>query len=313
MLKKILCAVLVIASGSLAIAADVFDDGKPRAIKYGDPIASADTVGGYAVYPGDGHWTFVSARLGTASTTAGDISSIGTVQMMQLEPRALLARQTITANLGAGAGSSWTGTPCATGHLVSRNQGRGRYDNCMTIDAVKLSVDNASVLFFSVVLTHTGTNGRYYKIVLDLNPALLGMRGTTLGDWAPEVLATREHQQAFLKKLSAWAETLQDKSNKAFDYSQPQDAYADVGSFRTLLPVPAEFANKNVPLSFLSTLEDARYKKGFASVAYAYAERKPLQRWSTTTGSPSAEAVLTGNAAPVDFTATDSAKRRELK
>lgn len=284
-------AVLAMALGSQAIAADLFEGGQLRAIKYGDPIAATDTIGGYPVYPGDAHWTFVSARVGAATTGAGDSTAIGTVQMIHLESRALLARQTITANLGSGPGTSWAGSPCAPNHLVSRNQGRGRFDNCMAIDAINITVDNAPVLFLSVVLTNTGSNGRYYRVALDLNPALLGLRGTTLADWAPEILAIRENQQAFLKKLSVWAETLQDRSNKAFDYSHPQDAYAEVRSYRTLLPVPGEFENRNFPLPFLSTVEDLRHKKGYSSMAYSYVEGKGPQRWSSSAGSPSMEAA----------------------
>ena len=291
MIEKFYCAVLIMVCGSFAFSADLFEEGKPRAIKYGDPIAATDTLGGYAIYPGDGHWTFVSARAGSASTRAGDATVIGTVNMVNWESRALVARQTVTANIGAGWGSSWTGAPCAPGHLVSRNQVHGRDDNCMTIDAINVPIENAPVLFFSVVITNSASNGRYYRTVLDINPSLLGMHGTTLGDWAPEVTAIRGDQQAFLKRLSSWAEALQDASNKAFDYSHPQDSYTAALSFRTLLPIPAEFVNKNVPLSFLIALEDMRDKKSYSSMAYAYVEGKPLQRWTASTGSPSAEAA----------------------
>ena len=287
MYKKIAALVVSLSILTPALSADLFEDGKLRPIKLDDPIVQTDTIGGYAIYPGEGLWKFVRGSEST-STGSGDNVKIGYIHISQSEGNALFARQLITANLQQSDIRSWGGSPCATGHLVMRNKGRGRADGCMTIDPIMVNVGNTPVLMLSIVLTNSGSGGRFNRTTLDINPALLGVRNTGLGDWTPEYVASKPHRKAFMDKLTAWAEKFQDSSIEAFGYSKPQDAYNEIVSLRTLLPVPADLVSAKRSLEFLSVVEYLQYVKGYAALAFSPKGDYKTQ-WEYVSDKPSQE------------------------
>lgn len=287
MYKAVLFAALALLGGS-GQAADIFEEGKARDIPFRTPLQVGDTAGGYTLYPGEGKWEFEKATTSMASG-AGAIP-MGTMSAQQSEAGILFAKLFVTVNLSQGESRSWAGTPCGPGHLVMRNRGRGREDNCMTIDAVGVNVGDKPTTFLSIRLTNTGASGRYYTTVLQLNPALLGVRDTGVGDWNEEVVKSQPYKAAFIAKLTAWAEKLQDATNGAFAFSQPKDTFKDLPSWRTLLAVPEALAQAKHGWGFLSAAEDIQNKAGFKALAYSQSGENKT-RWGNAWGYTSQEAA----------------------
>lgn len=251
-----------------AHAADFFEDGKlvPRTLA--EAIPTATTAGGYAIYPGEGKWQFLSGSIGDTTGRASAIP-LGYVQLNQLEGGTTFARLYITVNLQQNDASYWTNALCAPGHLVLSNRNRGKNDACMTIDPVLLNVGTTPTLFLRVSFNNTASSGRYYRQILDLNPALLGVRNTGTGDWSAEAVASRPYEKELLDRITAWGDQVLERSIRAFGFSKPQDAYDGLPSFRSLLPVPPEAADRNYPISFLSALTDIQHKPTIKAIAYA--------------------------------------------
>ncbi len=260
---------LAIAACALSVAncycAELFENGTLRPITLFDPIPANDTIGGYPIFQGDGKWTFSRGK--DYTSTRG--TKLASIQMAQFEYGVLFATQIVEANTNTGDGASWNGSPCAPGHLVMKDKGRGREDHCLTIDPIAHTVGAGSVTMLSLKLTNTASASRLYNITLLLNPELLGVKGTGVGDWTPESLKAQPYKQAFMEKLTAWAEKLLDASIKALDYSKPQDVFSQIPSFRTLVPIPSVYVGEKYSVSFLSALEDIKHRAGFAAVAFS--------------------------------------------
>jgi hypothetical protein len=263
--KKWCIAAVLALNLTHGMTGELFPDGKLRPIVLGDPIPAGDTIGGYPIFQGDGKWKF--ARSGEA------VSSLGTktaaIRMTQFESGELFASQTVEVALGTGTGAYWNGSPCAPGHLVMRNKARGQEDHCLTIDPASHTVGKTPETVLAIKLTNTGSASRLYSITLLLNPDLLGFRSTGVADWSPEALKAQPHKQAFMDKLTVWAEGLLDASIKAMDYAKPQDVFAQIPSFRSLMPVPAAYADQKYSLGFVSSLEDMKWRPNFKAVAYS--------------------------------------------
>ena len=266
MIAKVFAAVALVASTAHIYAADLFQDGKLRQISAGEQILASDTIGGYPIFQDDGRWKFVS---GKESTSSGGIK-MGSVLLDFAQGSYLLARQSLFVGLDAGgSNSSWSGSPCSPDHLVIRNKGQGRQDNCMTIDPKIINIGTTPTLFLTVVLTNAGSSGRYYQMSLYVNAELLGVRNTGLGNWTKDELKVKPHLQEALDRLTALAEPLQDGSIRAIDFSRPQDVYAKIPSLMTLLPVPEDLAGQKRAISFLSAVENLRHQPAFNSIAYS--------------------------------------------
>lgn len=284
-MRKLVLLVGVFCVLSNVSAADLFEDGKLRPINQGDRISASDTLGGYAIYQGEGLWKLDVGKI-SSSSGGGITIPMGSVQMHQDESGTMIARQWILANLGQNDTRAWSGSPCAPNHLVIRNKGRGREDGCMTIDPISVMVGDKPTLMFSILMTNSGSNGRYYTVNLVLNASFLGWRDTVVSGWAQEALNVSPDKQAFIDRLTTWAEKLQDSSIKAFDFSKPQDAYKSLVSWRTLLPVPEDLANKKYSMGFLSAVEDLKHKKDFVALAYS-PQADFRTRWGNAWGAPS--------------------------
>lgn len=268
--KKIACLFAPLLLGLSAHAADFFQEGKLRPMKAGESVVATDTIGGYPIFQDDGRWVFVSGREWSSSGGQTPIK-MGNVLLDYLQGNYLLARQSITASVDpGGTNNSWSGTPCSPDHLYLRNLGKGRQDNCMTIDPKIITLGTTPTLFLNVVLTNAGSSGRYYQVSLYVNADLLGVRSTGLGDWTQDELKAKPYKKDAFDRLVKWAEPLQDGSIRALDYAKPQDVYAQIPSLMTLLPVPDDLAGKKQSISFLSAVEHLRHQSDFKSIAYAH-------------------------------------------
>jgi hypothetical protein len=287
-LKNLTLAFILFSSGPVVFSQDLFVNGKLRSISPGSLITKNDTIGGYPIYQDDERWTFVNGRESESTGSSRPIK-MGTVLMDYKEGTYLLARQSITAAVDPGGfNSNWTGSPCSPEHLVVRNKGAGLNDNCLTIDPFIVNVGSKPTMFFSIVLTNTAGNGRYYKLTLYVNADLLGVRDTGLGDWSKEEVKSKPYKQEVINRLTLWAEQLQDGSIKALGFSKPQDVYNKIPSLMTLLPVPPDLVNKKYSASFLSAVEHIRHQPKFSSIAYSHYEDHRTG-WHFFTGRPTQE------------------------
>ena len=269
-MKKCISVITLALAAIQSYGADLFQDGKLRDIKKGDLIVATDTIGGYPIYQDDGRWQFFGSK--QSESTGGETIKMGTIFLDYKQGDYFLAKQALLANLGSGSGSNWPGTPCSSSHLVIRNKGKGKQDNCMTIDPRIVNLGTVPTLVLTVNFTNSGSMGRYYQLVLDVNAELLGIRKSSLGDWSAEKLKENPYKQVALNRLTSWAELVQDASIKAFDFSKPQDVYAKIQSLMTLLPVPEDLKGQKRAISFLSAVEDLRRRPGYASIAYSHYE-----------------------------------------
>ena len=291
MLRSAFSIIIILFVHTNLFATDLFPEGVLREIKAGDFIQQTDTVGGYPIFQNDGNWKFLS---GKAYTSSGGVEPIkmGTMQLDYYLSGYLVARQNISVNTGGGGNSNWTGSPCSPGHLVIRDKGRGKQDNCMTIDAQVVTVGATPTTFLNVTFTNSGSAGRYYRITLSINADLLGIRSTGIGDWTEEELKAKPYKKEAIDKLTAWSEQIQDASIRAFDFGKPQDVYIKMPSFMTLLPVPVNLVGQKRSISFISAVEHLRHVDSITSIAYArYEDYKGA--WGYVTDQPSQEAADT--------------------
>ena len=233
-MKKSIVMFALVLTAIQSYGTDLFQDGKLRDIKKGDLIVATDTIGGYPIYQDDGRWQFVGSK--QWQSTVGDTIKMGEISLNYYQGSELLARQWLQATLAPGTISNWNGTPCSPDHLIVRNKGRGKQDNCMTIDPRIINVGATPTLFLTIALTNTGSNGRYYRLNLFINADQLGIKNTGLADWTKEDLKVDAKKQEVLDRLTKWAELLQDASIQAFDFSKPQDVYAKIPLLASLLP-----------------------------------------------------------------------------
>lgn len=237
MLKKIITALATSCTLLPGHAADLFPEENLRDIKAGDFIAALDTVGGYPVFQNDGNWKYTSGKAYTSDGGSNTVK-MGTVQLEYFRTGYLLARQNIAVNTASGFNSYWGGSPCSPNHLVVRDKGRGKQDNCLTIDPLTVTMGTTPVTFLNILLTNAGSSGRYYRINLSINADLLGVRGSGVGDWTLDELKAKPYKKEAIDKLTAWAEQVQDASIKAIAYARYED-YKGAWSFVTGQPSQA--------------------------------------------------------------------------
>lgn len=265
-------------------AEDLFIDAQPREIVQGTVLASDTTIGGYAIYPGEGKWTFIGSK---SHVITGPMTAWhGSATLIHYEARETFAIMRLYTDIRPAATSAgWRGAPCDSGALVIVNKGQGRFDNCMTIKANGQKIGNRDATLLQVQITVNGTNARYYGLNLSLNPELLGFRGTAPGDWAPGAMARTPAMDAFMDRLRQWAVKLHDATSIAFTADKPADAFKDVESWRTLLPVPADLAGKGFSQSFLSAVFDTSNKPDHKAIAYTRFGSNGT-RWGNTWSMP---------------------------
>jgi hypothetical protein len=239
-MKKICCALLMGALALPTLAADLFKGGKPEPFEKGAPLEPSSTFGGYPIYQGDGGWRISDVR-STMSDARGEADAVnmGTLVVTQNEPNnAWFASMAVTINLSSGGlNAYWTGSPCGGNHLVAVNKGKGKNDNCLTVDVSSFQQGTRFVSYFKLLITQGESAGRRYVTQLSLNAELLGFRETAPGDWSVEAVQKAPNRKAFTDRLQQWAESLQDASERALAFSKPQDAFVQVPSYRSLMPV----------------------------------------------------------------------------
>lgn len=238
--QKFLRSLALLACSTLAassFASELFPDRQTGSYTPGAELPAASTVGGHAVYQGNDSWQLVG--LTTQKTGTSGMATpltLGVVKLVQGTPaEGWAAAMYIVVSLNSvGPRQYMTGAPCAGSHLITVNKGFGLEDNCLTVDADRPTgvANGPTILTLKIYIAKSA--GRLYVIDLNMNPAVLGFADTEPADWTPAAVKAAPERAAFVQRLQKWAEALQDSSDRALDFSKPQDAFANVPSFRTL-------------------------------------------------------------------------------
>ena len=282
MSKTIACLFLFFCLSVCAYSAEFFPNGALRKIEYREVIESDPLIGGYPIYTGQEKWQF---EKGNAYTSTGGTRSIkmGGIQLAQFEGSNLFAAQYINATTESGTNTYWTGDPCKPPHLVIRKGAlTNREDHCMTIDPVSTSIGNKPLMLMNIVITQSGSQGRYYKMELGLNLALLGFLDTGTGDWTAMAVSSDPRKAQFIDALTKYAEVLFNATNDLMSFSRPTtNVFEKIPSYRTLVKVPSEIADQKYSLGFLGALEDISHRADFSAIAFSqYKEFKTPHGYS---------------------------------
>lgn len=225
------------ATSQSAFAEDWFDGIKPREVAADTPYPANSTIGGYAVYQGDGHWRVLSNKVGKPNSFG---VSYGTLALLRYDEDTFAAEMATTVNLNQSAQDFFLTTSfCAGPHLVKvelisilGNQGTG--ENCLTIDPYVGTVGNKRITTLATVITNTQSAARFYQIEILLNPAVLGFPDTVASDWTTSALAANPERKQLLDRMTAWAKHLQGAVKDAIAFRKPADAFNAVPSWRAL-------------------------------------------------------------------------------
>lgn len=229
-----------------ALSRELFEGENAPTFWKGEAIYSADRIGGYQIYSGNGTWQFADARVTFSSGSASSIP-MGEIRMTLWEGGELSATHVVTANLRSNNGAYWNGSPCDGESLAKRNRGGGRYDDCMTIKAQSLPVDAKPQTFLMVNTVESQTGGRYYAGTVGINVAYLGFPGSSALEWSNSAVQSDPAKASVLAKLVGWAEKYQDAVAAQMDYRRPADTFSSVPKLRELKVVPAVSATTQRP------------------------------------------------------------------
>jgi hypothetical protein len=282
-MKKLAIGLLVALLSGVGVvvhAADLFDNNKLNPIAAGEPVAAGATIGGYAIYPGDGRWKFDS---GKADFVVGPTPIwMGNVTMTHRQDSQLVAWQTITANLNRSLDTAgWRGGACTNEHVVKKSSSSGNNQACLTIDPHVNNSSSRNTLYLGVGITHTSSKGRYQKVYVAINTEVFGFRNLGPGDWSRVSLDGNPRRREFIDRLTTWAETLQAAAGTAFQQNEAGDFYRGVPSYMTLMTVPDDLKGGEFSLGFLGAVEDLKDKGGFKAIAYS--KNGPgATRWAST-------------------------------
>lgn len=237
----------IVALAQPAHSRELFDDEKPPAFSTGQSIYSDDTMGGYQIYAGNGMWQFQDASISWSGGRADSIP-MGVLHMTRWEGDQLAAVQTLVTNIRGNNGAYWSGNPCEGEHLVMRNRGRGRFDDCMRIDVVPVTVRATSHAFLRIHTVQTNTAGRYYEAIVQISAAYLGFPGSSPADWGSAVVQADPAKAEALAKLTRWAQAYQDAAAEQMAYRKPADTFAAVPPLRDLRPAGAPPLHSSFPV-----------------------------------------------------------------
>jgi hypothetical protein len=240
-MKRIFLTLFLAFLSIQAQATDFFKDREPLPFEKGALMERWSTIGGYSIYTGGELWRIldVESHNGRAIGDADSISR-GTVTLVHLDSSGQFqAVMWVTTNLTyTGKDQFVTGSPCSGDHIVAINKGRGREDNCMTIDAASVPDGQKNITVFDIRVINFKSSGRSYVMMMRISDNALNFSNTTPADWSASGQEASPERKAFIARMRTWAESLQDASIKAIDFSKPQDAFDNVPSYKSLISSP---------------------------------------------------------------------------
>lgn len=240
-MKRIFLTAFFVFGSLQASAVEFFQDGKPVPFEKGALVERGSTAGGYIVYTGGDEWRVLSVttKVAGAINNADEINR-GTVVLEHMDSNSQKqAEMSLTTNLSFASVEQYvTGSPCSGTHIVMVNKGRGREDNCLTIDARNIQARPRDLTVFDIRIVNFKSGGRAYVMMLHILADALKFQDTTASDWTTASLDTSPERKALIGRMRTWAESLQDAANKASDFSKPQDVFDNIPSYKSLATNP---------------------------------------------------------------------------
>ena len=267
-MKNFILVFSILMTSSQVFGAELFPDGKLKPLAYKDKISMSDTIGGYPLYVKDDHWIFESGK-SSSSTGSTEPIPMGGIKMIYRLGSTTVALQNVWMNLASGVNRAWSGSPCSPDHLVIRNKPVAREDHCLTIDPVMINIGDTPTLFLSLKITHSASGGRYYFIDLGINPSVLGVMHTGVGDWSSDVVKANKYQSDLLDKITSFGVRLLDASAVLINYSKPSDAFNNMPTIKSLVPVPKELEFEQLSVGFLGAIEDFKSREDYKALAFS--------------------------------------------
>nr|WP_315496084.1 hypothetical protein [uncultured Rhodoferax sp.] len=228
-------AVILMGLGSqLAVAEDLFLDGKPRKVAQYSELPAGSTVGDYPLYTGGRTWYVLEQHAGDNNMDLRILS----VALGSPQDGDFFAEMSVTVSAGVATSDGYFSADlCSPSrpHLFMLNKASGRIDNCLILDPYVAKMRTGDTTLFHVKVRNSQSSWRLYDMSLMLNPAKLGFPATTAADWSPSAVAADPKKKQSVDKIVAWAKQLQEGVNKAIAFSKPQDAFDGVPPIQTLL------------------------------------------------------------------------------
>lgn len=269
---------LLALAAHAANAADLFVDRKLRPIKQGDAISSSDTVGNFALYPGESKWTFEDGK--TDISVGPAVIPFGYVRLVHKEGNAFVAGLEVWATLNLSASSlGYQLNSCDDTVLYSK---RGRADYAETCVTARVAQNNGGPLYFHVRAIAASRNGALLDQRVTVPADIVGFRNSSIQDWTEIGLKSKPRRKAFVERLTAWSEAFMAATASAFQGSTAAQAYKNVPSYLSLVPIPDDLRDTDHGYNFFGAIEHLKDEEGFKAIAFS-----PLgprrTRWSFVT------------------------------
>jgi hypothetical protein len=250
---RALIAFVAIFAAQHVGAAELFPNDSPRQFALADKLEADSTIGGYAIWSGEGKWRFSDLEL-TTSTGGPDPIPLGAARFFQTESKSLVAAMEVRSNLRIGNGF-WTGEPCKRDDMLFKLQlASGREDNCLTINHIASYMSNpggkaAETYAFlkeqgidipptviAITVTRNASSLRRLVYTLWVNPEMAGFARETEPNWGRNpwnktMSFNDPAKKQFIDQLIVWSKKFQTSVDLALN--RKQDPYQGITSWRS--------------------------------------------------------------------------------
>lgn len=254
-MKKIFTLILSVLFTHVIFAGELFPDLKPRPFNLGDKLESDATIGGYAIWQGEGKWRIFELEKSQA-TGGGESTSLGMARFFQTEGKQWIAGMEIRSNLQSGK-LYWPGDPCKREDMLFKLQlGSGREDNCVTINHIARYMSNPSGKFgelyalfkdqgidipptvLRIQFTRNGQSSKMLHYMIDINPEAMGFQRESEPEWGRNpwnktMSFNDPAKKQFIEALTAWATTFVKQMDDGL--RQKPEAFTGIVSWRTIM------------------------------------------------------------------------------
>lgn len=268
---RMLIALATLCAAQIAGAAELFPNDSPRQFALADKLELDATIGGYAVWNGEGKWRIGDLER-TTSTGGAEPIPLGAARFFQTEGKNLVAVMEVRSSLRGGSGF-WNGEPCKREDMLFKLQlAGGREDNCLTINHIANYMSNpggraaeAYALFkeqgieipptvIAITVTRNASSLRSLIYTLWINPEMVGFARESepawgRNPWNKTMSFNDPAKKQFIDQLIVWSKKFQTSVDLAIN--RKQDPYQGITSWRSGI----EAAAKAEPVKAKVTLD----------------------------------------------------------
>lgn len=264
------------ALASMCSAQDFFVRNEPVAISQFQKILTTNHIREYPIPQIGGTWLHM---LSTVSySTGGATIPLGTVAAVDIRDKKFFSGLEVTANLNMGSSSDWVDEPCKRENYLYKRSTGGKFKNinCVSINhivtyyatptgayqqlVVNLKDQGVEIppTIIRVEFTRYSDSGRRLVYKMDVNPELFGIDrdSTTLwgsSPWHKSFIDRDTKKVEFIRKLSKWAEIIQDRMDSAFEKNK--DAFSNIPDLAAFIDGESTPVNSVQPTLIKSSLE----------------------------------------------------------